>query len=266
MSAASTWASPAPLRVVELRILAFRRLWRGSVLLSFLQPMLFLLGMGVGVGALVDRNAASTDVLGGVGYLAFLAPGLLATSAMITAANETMWPVMDGFMWNRAYESMVTAPLGVGEVLRGEILWWSIRLTLTSSAIAIVLAVVPDTRSWGLVAAVPSAVLCGLAFGVPIAAWSASRESDQSFPAINRFVITPLFLFGGAFYPIEQLPDAVQPIAWVTPLWHGVELCRGFALGTLAVGEGVLHVSVLVAFVVVGALACHRSFSRRLFR
>jgi lipooligosaccharide transport system permease protein len=257
--------STAPLRVVELRFLSFRRLWRGTVLISFLQPILFLLGMGVGVGALVNQNSSSADLLGGVEYIAFLAPGLLATSAMITAANESMWPVMDSFRWNRAYEAMVTAPLAVRDVVRGEILWWTLRLLLTSSAIAVVLAVVPATRSWGLIPAVPSAVLCGLAFGVPIAAWSASRETDQSFPAINRFVITPLFLFGGAFYPIDQLPDAIQPVAWFTPLWHGVELCRGFALSTIDLGEVAMHTAALLVFVIGGVVACHRTYSQRLF-
>lgn len=257
--------STAPLRVVELRFLSFRRLWRGTVLISFLQPILFLLGMGVGVGALVNQNSSSADLLGGVEYIAFLAPGLLATSAMITAANESMWPVMDSFRWNRAYEAMVTAPLAVRDVVRGEILWWTLRLLLTSSAIAVVLAVVPATRSWGLIPAVPSAVLCGLAFGVPIAAWSASRETDQSFPAINRFVITPLFLFGGAFYPIDQLPDAIQPVAWFTPLWHGVELCRGFSLSTIDLGEVAMHTAALLVFVIGGVVACHRTYSQRLF-
>jgi lipooligosaccharide transport system permease protein len=112
---------------------------------------------------------------------------------------------------------------------------------------------------------VPSAVLCGLAFGVPIAAWSASRETDQSFPAINRFVITPLFLFGGAFYPIDQLPDAIQPVAWFTPLWHGVELCRGFALSTIDLSEVALHTGALLVFVVAGVVACHRTYAQRLF-
>jgi len=126
-------------------------------------------------------------------------------------------------------------------------------------------ALFPATRSWGLIPAVPFAVLTGMAISGPLTAWSASREAgDQSFPAIMRFAIVPMFLFAGAFYPISQLPGWLQPVAQVTPLYHGVELCRGAVLHTLGVGAAVVHVTVLVAYWLAGVAVCRRTFARRL--
>jgi lipooligosaccharide transport system permease protein len=124
--------------------------------------------------------------------------------------------------------------------------------------------VFPDTRSWGLIPAIGVATLCGMAFALPITAWTATRTRDVSFPAILRFAIMPMFLFGGAFYPISQLPGWLQPVAWITPLWHGVELCRGLVLGGLEVPMALAHLAVLLAFVIAGWSACQVTFRRRL--
>lgn len=258
-------STPAVVRVWEHHFAVYRRIWRTNVLSSFVQPLVFLAGMGLGVGALVDERDASADALGGVGYLAFLAPGLLATTAMLVGANGAMWPVMDGFMWNRTYENQVSAPLDPRQVVGGQALWWTTRLALSTSAVAVVFAAVPDTRSSGLVVAVPCAVLTGMTFALPIAAWAATRVTDASFPSLQRFVITPLFLFGGAFYPIDQLPDALAGLARLTPVWHGVELCRGATLHTLGASEAVGHLGVLAWYASAGWIACRVTFRRRLY-
>ena len=117
-----------------------------------------------------------------------------------------------------------------------------------------------------LLLAVPSAVVCGLAFAAVIAAYAAVCEFDGSFNYIQRFVITPLFLFGGAFYPISSLPAALRPIAWATPLWHGVELCRGFSLHSMGGTDALGHFAVLGAYIAVGFTICRRLFIRRLYR
>jgi lipooligosaccharide transport system permease protein len=99
---------------------------------------------------------------------------------------------------------------------------------------------------------------------MPIAVWTSTREREISFPAIMRFGLIPLFLFGGAFFPIDQLPDWAQPIAYVTPLYHGVELTRGAVLGTLSLPAAAGHVAVLVAYAGVGYVICRRTFTTRL--
>lgn len=244
----------------------FRRIWRGTIMTGFLQPLLFLAGMGLGVGSLVDRDAGGTDVLGGVSYVAFIAPGLVVATAMMTASVEATWPVLDNFTWQRGYERMITAPLSVGAIVAGQVYWWAIRLGISAVTVSVAMLVFPDARSTGVVLAVPAAVLCGLAFATPIGAFAATQSTAASgaFAALTRFVITPLFLFGGVFYPIDQLPAWLRPVAYVTPLYHGVALCRGLTLHTLGLAAAVAHVAVLVAYVVVGLVACMIVFRRRL--
>jgi lipooligosaccharide transport system permease protein len=258
-------ATPAAVRVWGSSFAVYKRIWKSNLLGAFVQPMLYLLGMGIGVGALVDENASSEQLLGGVDYFAFLAPALIATTVMMVVSQEAMWPVMDGFTWTNTYRAMAATPLAPREVAAGVALWQATRGALAATGVAAVLVLFPDTRSWGLVAAVPFAVLTGLAFATPITAWASSRQtSEQSFPAIQRFVIVPMFLFAGAFYPVDQLPGWLQPVAYLTPLWHGVELCRGAVLGTLGLAEAAVHVGVLAAYAAAGYLACRITFSRRL--
>jgi lipooligosaccharide transport system permease protein len=259
-------STPPPLRVWENNFAIYRRIWRSNLLGSFVQPLLYLLGMGVGVGSLVDADPGSTTTLGGVDYVAFLAPALLATTAMMVVTQEALWPVMDGFVWTNSYRAMTATPLRPADVAAGIGLWHATRAALSATGVAAVLLLVPSTRSWGLLLAVPFAVLTGLAFSGPVTAWSSSRDSggDQSFPVIMRFGIVPMFLFAGAFYPITQLPGWLQVVARVTPLYHGVELCRGAVLGTLAVGAAAVHIAVLAAFWLAGFLSCRVTFARRL--
>src|SRR5690606_27114361 len=120
-------STPAPLRVWESNFAIYRRIWRSNLLGSLLQPFLYLLGMGVGVGALVDDRAGSSELLGGTSYLGFLAPSLIAVTAMMVLAQEAMWPVMDGFTWSNAYRSMHATPLRPAQIAAGVTLWQATR-------------------------------------------------------------------------------------------------------------------------------------------
>ncbi len=261
-----TWhrPTPGPIRVWFREITYFRRIWKANVLAAFVQPILYLLGVGVGIGVLVDEGPTSAEALGGVSYFAFYATALLATTAMFTASSEALWPTMDGFMWSHAYSAMVATPIEPGEVATGLAIHHATRTMIGATGVAVVLAVFPDTRSWGLIPAVGAAMLCGMAFALPLAAWTATRTSDISFPTIMRFGIVPMFLFAGAFFPISELPEWLQKFAWVTPLWHGIELCRGLVLGGLGATEAIAHLAVLLVFVVGGWVACQVTFRRRL--
>lgn len=257
-------STPAAVRAWEAHFALYRTVWKSNLLASFFQPLLYLLGMGLGVGALVDRGDQSTTLLDGLTYFQFLAPGLLATTAMMIGANESMWPVLGGFKWWKAFFATAASPLSPTDIALGVALWQTTKTFIAAGGVAAVLMVFGETRGWGLLLAIPFGTLTGAAFAGPISAWSASREMDFSFPTLNRFVIMPLFLFGGAFYPVSQLPDAMEPIAKVTPLWHGVELCRAAVHGRLELGSTLVHVAYLTALAVIGWGLTIRRFWKRL--
>ena len=257
-------STPAPVRVWEHSFAIYRRIWRSNVLGGFVQPLLYLIGMGLGVGALVDSGANSLELLDGLSYFAFIAPALLATTAMMVSSQEAMWPVVESFMWSYSYRSMAATPLTPGQIVSGVALWQATRAAISVAGVAAVLVFFDETRSPGLLLAIPFGALTGLAFSVPLTAWSSTRDRETSFPSIQRFVIMPLFLFGGTFYPVEQLPGWMQAFAKVTPLWHGVQLCRDAVLERLEVPDTLFHLGVLCAFVAVGVAVCRITYARRL--
>jgi lipooligosaccharide transport system permease protein len=254
-------ATPLTVRVVEHQAAIFRRFWRGSATFYVLNPVLFLAAIGVGLGGLVEER---TSDVGGVPYLTFVAAGLLAASAMLGATAESLWPIMAGTKWVRTFHAMVATPLRPADVFAGIVAWTAARAAVGASiflAVAAVLGAVPSP--WGI-AAVPAAVLCAAAFAAPLTAFSASQETDARFPLIMRIGVMPLFLFSGTFFPVSQLPDALRPLSALSPLWHGVELCRGATTGSIDLLPAVAHVAVLAACVVAGWLWGTRTFTRKL--
>lgn len=258
-----TGAAPA-LRVAERYVVVYRRAWTTVLANSLVQPLIYLCGMGLGVGQLVDRQSGSVDALGGLSYLAFVGPALLATTVMMSASNDAMWGVMDGFKWSQSFRSMYTAPLSARDIVNGFTVFELARGMLGAGTVGLVLVLFDDTRSWGLIPGVIAAATSGLAITMPLAAFSGRTEQAEVFPAIMRFVIVPMFLFAGAFFPIDQLPGWLRPVAVVTPLWHATELCRGLVVGAIGPGRAALHLVVLAIYAIVGWLWCVRVFTRRL--
>lgn len=249
------------LAVAEHHLTVYRRTWRGSIVGRFVSPLFFLLAMGLGLGALVDDRAGG---VGGVPYLQFVVPGILAMQAMMLAFGESTYAVMAYVKWNRMYEAMLATPLGVREVLGGHLAVVALHLAVASTIFLVVAAPFGAFASWWALLAVPVAVLTGMAFSVPVFALAARLESDSGFSLLFRFVMTPLMLFSGTFFPVDQLPVWMQPLAWATPLWHGVSLSRDATLGVAPDGLVVVHVAVLVAYVGVGWVLARRSFATRL--
>jgi lipooligosaccharide transport system permease protein len=249
-------------RVLEHNLMVYRRVWHGSVLGSLISPVLFLAAMGIGLGGYVNRGGAGA--LGGVSYLAFLAPGLLAAQAMQTAAFETTYPIMGKIVWDKLYDAMLATPLTVRDLLAGELEWLVVRLTIVCSAFLGVAIVFGAVRLPLGLLALPVAVLTGLGFAAPIMAFSATQRQDSAFNVIFRFGITPLFLLSGTFFPLDRLPAVVQPLAYLTPLYHGVALARGLTLGSIDPAAAAGHVAALVAFVAGGWVLAAISFRRRL--
>jgi lipooligosaccharide transport system permease protein len=257
-------ATSAVLAVREFRfwLTDYRRTWRGTIYSSVLNPVLFLGAMGLGLGTLVNKHG--TAHLGGVSYLVFLAPGLLAATAMETGIGECTYPILGSVKWNRTYQAAVASPLRPGDVFHGHQLFVTMRLLMNCAIFLAVMAAFGAAPSPAVIVALPAAVLTGLAFAAPVEAWAITRNKDSGFAVVYRFVLIPLFLFSGTFFPITQLPAWIRPVAYLTPLWHGVALCRGISLGTLTAGSAVLHVGYLAALVAAGLLAGQRTYRRRL--
>ena len=252
--------------VLEHRAVQYRRTFRSSVFSSFLSPVLFLTAMGLGLGGYVDRSGGAA--LGGLTYLQFLAPGLLAATVMQAAAFEATFPIIGGLNWQRTFHAMYATPLSPRDIALGNLLWMAIRLGMIATVFTVVIIAFGAAHSPLVVLGIPVAVLTGMAFGAPIAAYSATQRTPNKFNVIFRFGITPLFLFSGTFFPIESLPGFLQPVAWLSPLWHGVDLTRGLVLGTLGQNPVAMlaHVIVLTTIVAVSTWAAVRTIERRLVR
>ena len=257
-----TAAAPLALRSFEYWLFQYKRTWRGSVISTILFPVLFLASMGLGLGTLVDSSTSGG--VEGHSYLVFLAPGLLAATAMQTAVGESTYPVMGAIKWVKTYHAMLATPLGVLDVLVGHLLYIGARVLIGSTIFLAVMTAFGAVDSPLALLTLPAALLTGLAFATPVVAYSAVLDNDYGFAVLLRFVVVPLFLFGGVFYPVTQLPPVLEQLAYLTPLWHGVALSRSLALGTATVGATLLHVAYLAGWIVVGFSFAARNYQRRL--
>lgn len=251
---------PVALRVVEANAFAYRRLWKGSVITAFVNPLLFLVAMGQGLGSLVERGASSIPT--GVGYLEFIAPGLLAAAALQTAANESTWPVMGGIKWQKQYHAALATPVGIGELILGSLVWIAIRTLMTCVAFALVTIAIGAIPAERAIAALPAALLTGVAISAPLMGYVPIAKNESRLSTFFRFAVIPMFLFSGTFFPIEQLPGWLQPAAYLTPLWHGVDLCRSIALGDAPQWPAPAHVAYLALWAVLGWWWARRTFPK----
>ncbi len=263
--AAAVHASRWAFAVREFRhwMTNYRRTWRGTIYSSVLNPLLYLGAIGIGLGTLVNKHGSAK--LGGISYIAFLAPGLLAAAAMETGIGESTYPVLGSVKWRRTYYAAAATPLRPSDLFHGHLLFTALRLVMNCAVFLAVMAAFGAVKSQWALATLPVAVLTGLAFAAPIEAWAITVLKDTSFALIFRFGMIPLFLFSGTFFPVSQLPGWAQPIAYVTPLWHGVALCRSLSLGTASPGGALLHVGYLAVLAGAGIVIGNRTYRRRLY-
>ena len=255
------------LHVVEADYIGYKRTWRGRIISTFLNPVLFLAGMGFALGSIVDRQSGEAQLP--IPFLTFVATGLLAATAMQTGFGEGAWPVMAGIKWRKTFEGVLTTPLTVADLINGLLVWGAIHLTFTLgiyAATAVAFGAIDPLPA--LVALGPS-VLGGLAFQATSTAITSRLEDDTGLTTMMRFGIIPMFLFSGTFFPISQLPDFLEPIAALTPLFHAVELVRKLALPD--VGEPVVsampiwvHLAYLLIMTVVAWTLSIRFLEERL--
>lgn len=249
-------------RVWQRNWLVYRRLWHRSLAFGFLQPFFFLTAMGIGIGTLLSADAL--EAFGGFPYIDWLGPGLLSAMAMQTSTFESTYPIMNKIMWGRNYEAMLSTPLGTRSLVIGELFWVAFRIGSLAAVFLVVLTVFGITRTPVAILAVPVAALIGVAFSACLIAFTATQRNDVGFSALFRFVIMPLFLFSGTFFPLSRLPDAIEWIAWLTPLFHGVQLIRGLVLDDLNLAAAPIHLAYLLAMLAIGVTLADRNLRVRM--
>jgi lipooligosaccharide transport system permease protein len=250
-------------RAFQCWLTVYRRIWRSSIWSSVLGPLFYLGALGFGLGSLVDKHGAAS--LGGVSYLAFVAPAILAVGAMNTAMAEASYPVFGSIKWNKIYIGAQAAPLRPADLFRGHLMFMTMRIAMNAAIFTVFMWVFGAAQSGWVVLAWPVAVLTGLAFAAPIAAWAVTVKTETSFAYMFRFGMMPLMLFSGTFFPISQLPGWLRALAYATPLWHGVSLCRGLSLGHVDPAQALVDVGYLAALTAVGVWAGARTYRRRLY-
>ena len=240
----------------------YRRTWRGSIVISVANPLLFVLAIGAGLGKLVDQH--NTGYLHGVSYLQFMAPGLVAAAAMQIAYLESAGPVLESARAGGNYRSAVAAPMRPADVLAGHLLFIAFRITISALAVIAVITAAGVVSPGKAALLLPAAVATGLAFATPVAAFAVTVDTLVVLSAIFRFVIMPLYMFSGTFYPTGRLPVWLRDIVLFSPLWHGVQLCRTLALGTATTAGTAVHLAVLLSLAAAGTVAARRTYHRRL--
>ncbi len=251
------------LRQVDYWVTVYRRTWRGSVISSFITPLFYVVAMGVLLGGFIKADPATLE--GATSYLAFVVPGLVASHAMQTAVGEVTYPVMGMIKWQRIYYSMLATPLEVRHLVAGNLLFVLFRLVTTCGVYLLMLAPFGVYATWwGPVLALGAQVLVGMAFATLVFGVTVRLRSEEGFGLIFRLGVFPLFLFSGAFFPVDNLGPALVWVARLTPLWHGVDLSRMLTLGTVDWSLAAIHVAVLVALTVAGWFWSVRGLAKRL--
>ncbi|NDB08497.1 MAG: hypothetical protein EBX97_07515 [Actinobacteria bacterium] len=276
--------NPKPTRIGSLRLIDLKRIQRqGSLsvaearirnMLKFVSaiifealanPLLYLVSVGIGIGALVDENLGEAG-LGGVSYLTFIAPALLATTAITGAMDEVVFPCMDGFRWQKTFYAMNSTPLTPRQIASGVFLSAMTRTIFAVTCYWVLLylfGALDSPRSW---LAIPTAILAGAGFGALMLGFASFIDNEDLFMTIiNRMVIMPMFLFSGTFYPLTNMPIYIQPIGWISPLWHATELGRFLTYDyPISLTMAIIHIAVMLVLLVTGLLWAFRNFERRL--
>lgn len=254
-------------RVAEYRFYSMSK-WMGSVLAFGLgNPILYLISVGLGIGALVDANTGGGGILG-VPYIQFVAPALLASAAIQGVMDEVTFPTMDGFVWDKLFFAINATSVSARQIADGVMivaLGRGLFTTLMYLGVLLAFGAVPFTS---VIPLLMSSMLAAWGWSSVMLAITARLERDEGyFALIGRFVIAPMFLFSGTFYPLEQMPIYLQPLGWISPLWHSVQLGRHLSYGMeLADGMIFVHLGYLAIMGIVGMRFVYPKFKERLSR
>jgi lipooligosaccharide transport system permease protein len=248
-------------RAFMLQLALYRHIWHGTAFSSVILPILYMASIGIGVGSYIDDAS-----LGGIGYAEFIAPGLVASVAVMMLGNDMVYPVFGGYEeWGGAYLAQRATPLRPVDILNGHLLYAVLFRPLTAcTVVATVLAFFGVYSSAWAVLAVVAAVFVSFSLAPWLFAWCSSLKNDAMLNAVFRFAIMPITLFSGVFFPAEQMPSFLRPLVWLSPLWHGTELARAATADVAPALPPAAHLAYLLALGVGGWFVARRVIVRRL--
>ena len=254
-------SSPPTLRLESLTVwrrnaMVWRKLMAASLLLHFGEPLIYLLGIGYGLGRFVGE-------IDGMPYFTFLASGFIAWSAMNVASMESMWSVYTRMVPQQTYEAILATPAEVDDIVIGELLWCGTKSLMSGSAILAVAAMLGAVNDWSALLIIPVIFLTGVCFAAPGLVVTAYARTYEYFNFYMTLVMTPMFILCGVFYPVSSLPGPVQSAVHLLPLTHAVEIIRPIVVGQPVTDLG-LHLGALALFGLVTTWAATILFRRRL--
>ena len=251
--------------ILEARLRGMLKFVWIIIAVTILNPLLYLISIGVGVGTLISNNMGPHGI-DGVSYLTFIAPALLAASAIQSAQDEVVFPTFQGFKWSRIFYGMNATPQTGSSIAGGVFLAAMIRTIFGVAVYSVLLYLFGAMSSPHSFLAIPIAIFSGAAYGAVMLAFAAyTKNEDKFFTIVGRFIVGPMFLFSGTFYPITNMPLAVQVFGWVSPLWHSIELGRYATYGhKISMTMVIVHFTYLLAMLILGLFFAFRQYSRRL--
>lgn len=253
--------------VAEARILQMMK-WKGIItFVAVGNPLFYLIAIGIGIGVLVSENSGTSGT-GGVEYIVFIAPALLANTALLSAMDETVFPVMEGFKWRKLFYATNSTPITGSQISLGVFIAAMVRVAFSVYIYWFLLIAFGVVTFQGSFVAPIVALYGGAAFGALMMAMVAGVTKDDYFlTVLGRLVITPLFLFSGTFFPLTNMPIYLQPIGWISPLWHTTELGRYFSYDyPISTPKLLIHFTYLTVMLLLSMKISNLRISRRLLK
>ncbi|MBI4688076.1 MAG: ABC transporter permease [Nitrospirae bacterium] len=217
-------------RVWQRNFTVYTKLYKSSIALNFIEPILYLSALGLGLGAFVKE-------IDGVPYIKFIAPGIIASSSMFAATYECTYGTYVRMTYQKTFDAILATPVGIYELLSGELLWGAAKSMLYGTTIILVISLFGLVDSAMILLAIPLLFVSGLIFAEISMIVAAIVPGIDSFNYFYTLFMTPMFLFSGIFFPLHTLPDIVSKIAFFTPLYHLVNICRTLSIGRFPITD-----------------------------
>ncbi|SDD61025.1 ABC transporter permease [Sporomusa acidovorans] len=232
----------AAIRIFARHMAVFRKIWFTTIMFNFIEPLLYLTAMGYGLGTFVQD-------MEGLTYLQYIAPGMVASSAMFAASFECTYGSFIRLHYQKTFQAMLAGPVRLCDIVAGEILYATFKSMVFGVVILSVISALGQVRSWWALVIPVFLIIPGLAFSLLAICYTGITANIDNFNYYITLFLTPAYLFSGVFFPIDSMPGWAQAVAWVNPIFHSVEVCRAMALGNYHPGL-LVHAGVLAVLAV----------------